>query len=311
MKTNKSKKLKCFKEECKNYLNYLKYEKGSLENTTDSYRYDLTAYLNFIGDSGVKSIDNVDKKQIQNFFEHLLDLKLSDNSRNRYFAAIRGFHKYLADEKIIKTDITYLIELPKLKRKIPDALTLDEIEQLVAQINTNTPTGIRDRTIIEILYSCGLRVSELINLTTRDIIINEEMLRVFGKGSKERVVPIGSIAIEWLKIYLAEARGQFLKNINENTIFLNNKGTKLTRVGIWWIIDNYTKNINLSVKAHPHIFRHSFATHLLEGGADLRVIQELLGHSSINTTQIYTNIDNHYLLEVHRQCHPRAKLNKK
>lgn len=308
MKINNFKRLKYFKEECNNYFNYLKYEKCLLENTTDSYCYDLTSYLNYIGDNGVKSMNNIDKNLIQNFFKHILSLELSHNTCHRYFAAIRGFHKYLADEKIITTDITSLIELPKSKRKIPEALTLDEINLLVKQIETNTQTGIRDRAIIEVLYSCGLRVTELTNLTTRDIIINEEMLRVFGKGSKERVVPIGSIAMKWLKIYMTDVRGQVLKNISENTVFLNNKGVKLTRAGIWWIINNYAKNINLSIKIHPHIFRHSFATHLLEGGADLRVIQELLGHSSINTTQIYTNIDNYYLLEVHRQCHPRAKL---
>jgi len=308
MKANNFKKLKYFTEECNNYLNYLIYEKGLLENTTDSYCYDLTAYLNYIGDNGIASMDNVDKNLIQSFFRYIFELELSDNTCNRYFAAIRGFHKYLVDEKIITKDITALIDIPKSKRKIPEALSLDEINLLINQINTNTLTGIRDRTIIEVLYSCGLRVSELTNLTTRDIFINQEMLRVFGKGSKERVVPIGSIAIEWLNTYTNNVRGQLLKNMNENTVFLNNKGNKLTRAGIWWIIGNYSKNINLSIKVHPHIFRHSFATHLLEGGADLRVIQELLGHSSINTTQIYTNLDNYYLSEIHRQCHPRAKI---
>ena len=301
-------KLNHFNEEYKNYFNYLKLEKGVAKNTLEAYKHNLTLYLNYIAENEIKYISDVDLDLLNNFLLELTNLGLSENSKNRYLSAIRGFHKYLLDEELIAKDVASLVELPKLTRKIPDALSVEEIDKLVFQIDTITSTGIRDRAIVEVLYSCGLRVSELINLTTRDIIADAEMIKVLGKGNKERLVPIGNIAINWIEQYLRDSRGQLVKDINENILFLNSKGKKLSRMGIWWIIDNYAKQSNLANKVYPHIFRHSFATHLLEGGADLRVVQELLGHSSINTTQIYTHIDKSYLKEVHRSFHPRAKL---
>ena len=297
-----------FTLQLKDYFYYLKFEKGASANTLASYKIDLNVYLKYVEDNEIKSIDDVNINLLDNFFIELNSLGLSNNSRNRYLSAIRDFHKYLLSEEIISNDVASLVELPSTERKIPDILSVEDIDRLVSIININEPVGVRDRAMIEVLYSCGLRVSELINLTIRDVNIDEEVLKVLGKGSKERLVPIGSTANYWLSKYIKEARNYFIKDINYSIIFLNQKGKKITRMGIWWLIDNYAKNINLPVQVHPHIFRHSFATHLIEGGADLRVVQELLGHSSVNTTQIYTHIDNFYLKEAHRQYHPRAKI---
>ena len=290
-----------------NYLKYLKLEKSSATNTLESYKHNLKVYLKYIEENNINSIDDVSLELLEFFFKELTKVELSNNSKNRYLSAIRSFHNYLLDEEIINNDVASLMELPKITKKIPDVLTIEQIDKLVSVINIYDYVGIRDRAIIEVLYSCGLRVSELLNLKIRDVMLDEEIIKVFGKGSKERVIPIGSIAINWLKKYLLESRNYFVNDINEDAIFLNNKGKKLSRMGIWWLINNYAKKIDLHIQIHPHIFRHSFATHLLEGGADLRVVQELLGHSSSNTTQIYTHIDNFYLKEVHRTFHPRAK----
>jgi integrase/recombinase XerD len=300
--------LENFDKEIRNYLIYLQFEKGLAENTLISYKHNLEVYIKHIIDAGIDKIDDVSLDLLNDFFYILYSCDLTENTRNRYLAAIRGFHKYLLEEKIIYQDITELVELPKVKRKFPSVLTYEEIDKLFNSIDTFNPIGIRDRSMIEVLYSCGLRVSELINLKKRDIIKKEEIVRIFGKGNKERLVPIGKYALNWLDKYFTDARGLLSKDINEDIVFLNSKGKKLTRMGVWWLLDNYAKQINLSVNIYPHIFRHTFATHLLEGGADLRVVQELLGHSSINTTQIYTHISNQYIREEYVKFHPRAKL---
>lgn len=294
------------KKELKDFFNFIKLEKGLSANTITAYKYDLDSYAKFIYANGCSSINDVTINVLTSFFEELYSLCLTEVTRNRYLASIRGLHKYLFNNNKISRDVSELIEVPKTQRNLPEVLTVEMIDNIINSIDVSTPVGVRDRAMIELLYACGLRVSELINLTHRDLFLDDEMLRIFGKGSKERIVPVGSEAIFWLKKYLTQARGLFLKNNTVDNIFLNQRGNYLTRMGIWKIIDKYAKQAGVQFQVHPHIFRHSFATHLLEGGADLRVVQELLGHSSINTTQIYTHLDRSYLKEVHRTFHPRA-----
>jgi integrase/recombinase XerD len=275
--------------------------------------HDLNVYEKYITRIGCVSASEVQLQMLSNFLEELYSIGLIEATVNRYLISIRSFHKFLFNNKYIDNDVASIIEVSKTTRQLPDILTIEMIDNIINCIDTSNAVGTRDRAIIEVLYACGIRVSELTNLTINDIFFETELVKVFGKGSKERFVPIGHEAIYWVKKCL-EVRGQFIsdsdaissKNSINSFIFLNKKGKKLSRMGIWWLIDNYAKQANIPFRVHPHIFRHSFATHLLEGGADLRVVQEMLGHSSINTTQIYTHIDISYLQEVHRTFHPRA-----
>ena len=295
-----------FQNEIKLYLNYLRFEKGLSNNTLQAYKHDITLYLKYVSDAGINSFEEISLNILTDFFYDIESI-LTDASLWRYLSAIRGFHKYLLEENKIEFDISTKIELPKIERKTPNILSLEQIDDLLDAIDVSTNIGIRDKAIIEVLYACGLRVSELINFKIQDFIVKEEFIRVLGKGNKERIVPIGLEAINSLNEYFLKSRETFLKGLKTDIVFLNNKGKKLTRMGIWWILRNYAKTINLPINIHPHIFRHSFATHLIEGGVDLRIVQELLGHSSINTTQIYTHIDTSYIRMVYRDFHPRAK----
>ena len=199
------------------------------------------------------------------------------------------------------------IEAPKRKKNLPEVLTIFEMENVLSKPDSMKKLGLRDKAILEIMYACGLRVSEVINLKVSNLYFNEEIIRVFGKGSKERLVPIGRSAVSWVMKYLKESRQLLVKKaVSENYIFLNNRGTKLSRMGIWKITDRYFKEAGINKAAHPHTFRHSFATHLIEGGADLRAVQEMLGHADISTTQIYTHIDRDYIKQVHKDFHPRG-----
>jgi len=196
---------------------------------------------------------------------------------------------------------------PKLSKTLPSVLSVEEIDKILSVPDTSDKLGLRDKSILEMLYACGLRVSELIELKISNLFFDEEIIRVFGKGSKERLVPVGSSAIKWTKMYLVKSRPMLQKKSrSEGIVFLNNRGTKLSRMGIWKIVERYAKEAGIEKNVHPHTFRHSFATHLLEGGADLRAVQEMLGHADISTTQIYTHIDRDYIKQVHRDFHPRG-----
>lgn len=288
---------------------YLKLEKGLSENTLVSYKHDIITYFHFVAGCGIENVRDIDLQMLTNFFAELHSLELSVATRSRYLASIRSLYFYCFDNGIIEQDISELIELPRITRKIPEILSYEEIEKILNGIDTSLPAGVRDRAIIEVLYACGLRVAELINLSMRDVFLDDMLVRVFGKGSKERIVPIGHFALTWLEKYNIEVRPLFAKsNKPTDAIFLNQRGGKLSRMGIWNILTERANNADVTTKVHPHIFRHSFATHLLEGGADLRAVQEMLGHSSINTTQIYTHLDNSFLKEMHRSFHPRAKM---
>lgn len=288
------------------FINFIKFEKGLSENTINSYRIDLTQYLLFLMINNIEDLKNVKDIHISNFLKILAESELSDTTRIRYLSSIKSFHRFLFLEKIVDSDVSELIDLPKRKRKLPETLSIPEIDAILNQPDTSTLIGIRDRSILETLYGCGIRVSELINLNKKDIIWESEIIRIIGKGSKERIVPIGSSALFWLDKYIKEIRPKIVrKSLTNEIIYLNLKGSKFSRMGIWKIIKEYSQRAGLD-NVHPHTFRHSFATHLLEGGADLRAVQEMLGHSDISTTQIYTHIDKEFIKEVHKTFHPRA-----
>ncbi len=289
------------------YVFFLKIERSLSGNTVESYKFDLNCFFNFLRHQKVKRITDVDIVVLEHFVSWLFEREFSSRSVARYISSLRGFFKYLVTQGIVPANPVDKLDGPRIKKILPEIMTYDEIEKLINVIPTDSILGIRNRTIIEVLYSCGLRVSELINLTLRNIIFEVEILRIFGKGSKERIVPIGRIALEWLRRYLQESRPFLEKLRRTDLVFLNARGGKLTRMGIWKIIQYYAKQVGLENKAHPHVFRHSFATHLLEGGADIRIVQELLGHSDISTTQIYTHLTKEYLIEIHSMYHPRAK----
>lgn len=277
------------------------------ENTKQSYEFDLIRFAEYLQNLKILFSD-IKLKNLSEYLNLLSDLGLSSSSRSRYISSIRAFYKYL--QSINKIDVNFAenLDLPKKTRELPETLTIEDISQIIDTIEEENKFDLRDKAMLEILYSCGLRVSELLNLKVKDIYFEEQYLRVFGKGSKERIVPYGDKAAEILEIYLSKSRPYFFKSEKSgNYMFLNVKGGKLSRMGIWKIIQKRSEVLNKEIHVHPHLFRHSFATHLIEGGADLRIVQELLGHSDISTTQIYTHLDKEHILEVHRYFHPRAK----
>lgn len=291
----------------KAFLYYIELEKGLADNTISSYNNDLTRLLEFTFDNGVSYYQDISLDLLEKFFNQLYELGINNSSRARYLSAIRELFKYLNYKRIITDNKTEKLDLPKPSRKIPEVLSFHEISSILDTIDIHTNLGIRDRAMLETLYASGLRVSELIGVKERDILFDEGIIRVFGKGSKERIVPIGTSALGFIKQYLTEVRFHLKKSKNQtDELFLNSRGGSLSRMGIWKIIDKYVRMTNIEKNVHPHTFRHSFATHLLEGGADLRAVQEMLGHSDISTTQIYTHIDNQYLKEIHSSFHPRA-----
>lgn len=297
-----------FQRQIRNFLNYLTFEKGLSENTIIAYKNDISNYIQYLCSLNITDFTKVTHHIINNFIIYLYELGLNETSRIRYLSSVRSFHKFLVENKTLKEDVSEKVIFPKSHKKLPEVLSLNEIQKLIDIIDTTTSAGIRDRAIIEILYACGLRVSELCNLENQNIIWDYEVLRIIGKGNKERIVPIGATALFWLNEYINKVRPLFAKNSSKppSALFLNQRGTKLTRMGIWKILHNYAIKVGLGEKVHPHIFRHSFATHLLEGGADLRAVQEMLGHSDISTTQIYTNIDREYIKSIHKRYHPKA-----
>ncbi len=291
----------------KEYLAHLKLEKNLSDNTIASYRNDLSSFIRFIEKNEVTDPSLVESRIIISFFTELEKVGLTSSSAARYFSSLKGFLNYLFANNYIKNNPIEKVNPPKLSKNLPGVLSFEEIDKILSLPNTLITLGIRDKTILEVFYACGLRISELISLKLSDLFLSEEVVRVFGKGSKERVVPIGGSAINWINIYLSKSRPLLQKKTkSENYLFLNNRGTKLSRMGVWKIVDRYIKESGIEKPAHPHTFRHSFATHLIEGGADLRSVQEMLGHADISTTQIYTHIDREFIKQVHKQFHPRG-----
>ncbi|MDL1967570.1 MAG: site-specific tyrosine recombinase XerD [Deltaproteobacteria bacterium] len=287
------------------YLNYLLVEKGLSKNTIESYSSDLTRYLNFLKTKRIKTISDADTSAI---LKHLISLRnagLGARSRARHLVTIRGFYRFLVEEKVIKNDPTRIIDLPKSGLRLPDVLSFKEVEYLLNTPDLNKPTGARDAAMIELLYAAGLRVSELVNLKVQDVNIEACFVRVFGKGSKERVVPIGFYAKEKIDFYIKTFRAKLLKNVTSPYLFVARAGKPMTRQGFWKLLRKYGQKAGIIRKIKPHSLRHSFASHLLEGGADLRSVQIMLGHVDISTTQIYTHVAREHLKKIHEKFHPR------
>jgi len=288
------------------YLNYLLIEKGLSEKTLDSYGSDMAMYLSFLEENRINNIPDADTPVILKHLISMRDAGLGARSRARHLVTIRGFYRFLVQEKILKHDPTRLIDLPKSGLKLPDVLSVEEVRLLLSTPDTKTPTGSRDAAMIELLYAAGLRVSELINLKLQAVNMEAGFVRVFGKGSKERVVPIGLFAKEKIGDYLKTARPLILKNIVSRYLFVARAGKPMTRQGFWKLIKRYALKAGFNKKITPHSLRHSFASHLLEGGADLRAVQLMLGHVDISTTQIYTHVAREHLKTIHEKFHPRG-----
>jgi integrase/recombinase XerD len=296
----------------KHFSNYLKLERSLSANSIEAYIRDVEKLKQFmeLKHATVNAL-KVTSRHLHGFLEFINELGMSAHSQARILSGIKAFYKYLLFEELIDADPTTLIEGPKLGRKLPDTLSYPEIEKLLEAIDLSTAEGGRNRAMLEVLYSSGLRVSELVDLRLNNIYFDLGFLRVIGKGNKERLVPAGRDAMKYLKIYLDQLRGRAphkpVQKGNESFVFLNRNGRKLTRVMVFTIIKNLARAIGLNKTISPHTFRHSFATHLIEGGADLRAVQEMLGHESITTTEIYTHLDRDYLRQVIQEFHPRGK----
>lgn len=292
----------------KEFKNYLRLERSLAGNSVEAYVHDIIKLQQYL-ELTKKEVqpEAVTGAHLMDFLQYIGELGMSAHSQARLLSGIKSFYKYLLMEDIIKNDPSHLIESPKLGRKLPDTLSFPEIENLLSAIDLSTPEGTRNRAILEVLYSSGLRVSELVELKLTNIYFDIGFLRVTGKGSKERLVPIGSDALKYLNIYIDQIRSHIpVKKEYENYVFLNRRGGSLSRVMIFMIIKDLAVMAGLTKSISPHTFRHSFATHLIEGGADLRAVQEMLGHESITTTEIYTHLDRDYLKQVMKDFHPRS-----
>ena len=293
----------------KGFLMYLQLEKSVSPNTIEAYTLDLDKLIQFLQLKDLQYGPNdVNLALLQDYIKWIAELGMSERSQARIISGIKAFYKYCMQEQISQVDPTELLVAPKLKKKLPDTLTFEEIELLIGQIDLSTPEGTRNKAMLETLYSCGLRVTELINIRRSHLYLDIGFIRVIGKGDKERLIPIGTEAIKHLQIYLQEIRFKMNeKKGNEDIAFLNRRGGKLSRTMVFYIIKELAQEANLKKNISPHSFRHSFATHLVEGGADLRAVQEMLGHESITTTEIYTHLDRNFLRDTLNRYHPGFK----
>ncbi len=294
----------------RSYISYLRLEKSLSPNSIDAYTADVEKIELFSSRfTPPLSPDSIEPNDIRDFLKEINDIGLSATSQARIVSGLKSFFGYLMLEKEIKRDPTELIEAPKIGRKLPDVLSVKEIELMLEQLDMSKEESTRNRAIIEVIYSCGLRVSELVDLRISNIQFNDGFMRVIGKGNKERLVPIGSEGLKWIGYYFEQTRNHLeIKQGQEDYLFLNRRGAKLTRMMIFNIIKGLTERAGIKKKISPHTFRHSFATHLVEAGADLRAVQEMLGHASITTTEIYTHLDRHRLKQEILSFHPRYKV---
>ncbi|MBL7060276.1 MAG: site-specific tyrosine recombinase XerD [Actinobacteria bacterium] len=290
----------------KNFIDYIRFERQLASNTIFSYKRDLNKYKLFLSLQKVDNYLDVSYDQILSFLEYLNE-NYCGSSISRMLSSSRNFYKFLVREKIVKKNPFIQIKNPKKPKKILEVLSENEVNRFLNRIPYSTKLEIRDRAMFELLYSSGLRVSEIVNLKISNIDFDEGLIRFIGKGEKERITPVGETSKLFLKKYLNIARFNIEKEIKSDYVFLNKNGKKLTRQGFWKILKKYDKKINLGKNLYPHIFRHSFATHMIERGADLRVVQELLGHSDISTTEIYTNLNRKYIKDIYFKYHPREK----
>ena len=296
-----------WKAAIEDYINFIRVEKSLSGNSISAYKHDVELLMVYSDSIGVEP-ENISMNQIQEFLNHVDESGLNKRTQARILSGIRGFYKYLMIEEVIDIDPTGLIEGPKIGRKLPEVLTIKEIDDIEASFDLSKPEGQRNKTMVETLYSCGLRVSELVNLKLTDLFFEQGFIKVVGKGNKERLVPIGEKAIKEINLYIGYRNSvtSQIKRDSENIIFLNRRGSKLTREMVFTIIKKHAKLANIKKSISPHTFRHSFATHLVEGGADLRAVQEMLGHESIQTTEIYTHLDKEFLRDTILRFHPRS-----
>lgn len=294
----------------KGFKNYLKLERSLSSNSIEAYLRDVEKFVQYLE---LQEIDvnpeKVEQQHIEDFLQWISEIGLNARSQARILSGLKAFYKYLLMEDIVSVSPTELLEAPRVGRKLPEVLSIEEINEIINAVDLSKPEGERNKAMLETLYSCGLRVTELINLRLSNLLLDEGFIRVIGKGDKERITPIGSVAIKHINTYI-ESKRNHMDNIDrdsEDVLFLNRRGKQLTRVMIFTIIKNLTETTGITKTVSPHTFRHSFATHLVEGGADLRAIQEMLGHESITTTEIYTHLDREYLRQAILDFHPRAK----
>lgn len=289
------------------YLRFARLERGLSHNSIVAYRQDLTEYTNFLAGQGLTTFQ-VPAVTIDYFLATQRDQQKKTSSVSRMISALRKFYQWLIKEEIVEIDPMQEIDSPKHERHLPVVLSVSEVERLLEQPNTTTSLGLRDRALLELLYATGMRVSEIISLSMSNLHLDLKLIKVLGKGNKERLIPVGNVALFWLQKYLSEVRERQLLDagIATDIVFLNARGRKLTRQGVWKKLKTYVTSAGITKDVTPHTMRHTFATHLLENGADLRVVQELLGHSDISTTQIYTHVSQKRLLEVYQEAHPRA-----
>ncbi|MDD2388332.1 MAG: site-specific tyrosine recombinase XerD [Desulfobacterales bacterium] len=288
------------------YINYLRVEKGLSDQTIEAYSRDLARHLDYLAENGIRQLNETDTVVM---LKYLIDLRkegLSARSRARHLVTIRGFYRFLLHEKLIENDPVRMIDMPKSGLKLPDVLSVAEVNLLLNAPNIKTANGLRDSAMIELLYASGLRVSELIFLKLQDVNTEACFVRVLGKGSKERIVPIGTYAREKLIHYIQLIRPIQLKGCVSPYLFIARAGNPMSRQGFWKLIKRYSHRAGIQKTISPHTLRHSFATHLLEGGADLRAVQIMLGHADISTTQIYTHVTRNHLKQMHERCHPRG-----
>ena len=295
------------------FNNYLKLEKSLSLNTIQSYNLDIDDFFSYLQDVKlIKELNEVDDNILNGYLIYLQKRdtkhlkKYSQKSINRFISSLKSFFKFLSNENLIDSNPVEKIETPRSARRLPAVLSIEEIDQMLKQPDITDKLELRDRAILETMYASGLRVSELINLEINNVFFSDGILRITGKGSKERIVPVGREALHFIEKYIKDCSVNIKNKFSENVLFLNFRGKKLSRMAIWDIVKKYCLKAGIKKEIHPHTLRHTFATHLLQGGADIRIIQEMLGHSDISTTQIYTHIDRNYLIEVHKSFHPRA-----
>jgi integrase/recombinase XerD len=289
------------------FLAHLRLERTLSANTTESYGFDLARFGAWINQQGLNNLALITADHCSAYIRALHDVEFAATSIQRTLSSLRGYFAFAVAEGVADHDPTILLESPRSGRYLPEVLSVEEIEKVLRAIDTTARCGTRDRAMLETLYATGMRVSELAAFSFENLLADEGLVRIFGKGSKERIVPIGEVALDWINAYLETERHLYVRQSTDSTVFLNARGAAFSRMGIWKIIQRHVALSGIGKHVSPHTFRHSFATHLLEGGADLRTVQEMLGHANIVTTEIYTHVDREYLKEVHRTFHPRYK----
>lgn len=288
------------------FIHFLAVEKGLATNTLHSYQRDLVAYVTYLREAGVTSIEESTRVHITGYLMELQEKGRATATLSRNLASIRSFYQFLVRDNYLAKDPSIHLETPKIEKRLPKVLSIQEVERLLEGPDMRQPAGIRDKAMLELLYATGIRVSELVQLQCSDVNLDMGFVKCMGKGSKERIIPLGKIAIDVVRHYLEKARPRLLKDKTEHALFLNHLGRQMTRQGFWKLIKKYAAKANIRTEITPHTLRHSFATHLLENGADLRSVQEMLGHADISTTQIYTHVTRTRIKDVYAKTHPRA-----